>query len=232
MSIPYRFVPWARRGLARAHQTPDAPGAALATRPRINVGLTLQANQDGTKATAVSGNIDLSLYGPADIVGIDPRLVVRTDPKPNVTNFEPNYLAIIDFDPPDFPWLLTPARADENSRLRPWLVLVVLDRALVRAPVVRPGRPLPSVSLTAEQVATELPDLTESWLLAHTQSVSTKAAADAAGIAGELARLPEKNVSRLVCPRRLLPRRSYVACVVPATDGGRLPFWLKYHQKA
>jgi hypothetical protein len=34
--------------------------------------------------------------------GIDPRLVVRTDPKPNITNFEPNYLAIIDYLPAAF----------------------------------------------------------------------------------------------------------------------------------
>ena len=63
----------------------------------------------------MSGNVDLTLYGPADIIGIDPRLVVRTDPKPNVTNFEPNYLAIVDFDPPDFPWLLTPAHAERQQ---------------------------------------------------------------------------------------------------------------------
>ena len=45
MSIPYRFVPFARRGLARAHPDPDTAAGALATRPRINVGLTLQAKQ-------------------------------------------------------------------------------------------------------------------------------------------------------------------------------------------
>ena len=33
---------------------------------------------------------------------------------------------------------------------------------------------------------------------------------------------PERNISRLLCPRRLKPRTDYVACVVPATDGGRL----------
>jgi hypothetical protein len=34
------------------------------------VGLTLQAKRDGNAATAVSGNIDLTLYGPPAI-GID-----------------------------------------------------------------------------------------------------------------------------------------------------------------
>ena len=77
MSIPYRFMPWARRGLARAHRNVDPGNAPLALHPKVNVGLTLQARQDGAVATAVSGNLDLTLYGPGDILGIDQRLVVR-----------------------------------------------------------------------------------------------------------------------------------------------------------
>ena len=69
----------------------------------------------------------MNLHGPGDVTAIDTRLVLRTDPKANARNFEPNYLAIVDFDPPDFPWLLTPASANGDDRLRPWLVLVVLD---------------------------------------------------------------------------------------------------------
>ena len=34
MSIPYRFVPWARRGLARAHRNPDTAGGAARRRVR------------------------------------------------------------------------------------------------------------------------------------------------------------------------------------------------------
>ncbi len=225
MTIPYRFVPWARRGLARAHANPDAADGALATRPRIKAGLTLQAKQDGGVATAVSGNIDLTLYGPADIIGIDQRLIVRTDPRPGATNFEPNYLAIVDFDPPDFPWLLTPAHANATGHLRPWLVLVVVERAQVAPPALRAGRPLPSISLTAAQVKTELPDLAESWLWAHAQAISTVDAASptaAQTLSTEMRQSPERNISRLVCPRRLTPRTDYVACVVPATEGGRL----------
>ena len=230
MSIPYRFMPWSRRGLARAHANVDTADGLLATRPRITVGLTLQARQDGNVATAVSGNIDLTLYGPADVIGIDQRLVVRTDPRPNTTNFEPNYLAIVDFDPPDFPWLLTPAHANATGHLRPWLVLVVVERARVAPPALRAGRPLPSISLTAAQVTTELPDLSESWLWAHSQALSTVVATSdpksqelaAEGLSAEMQHSPERNISRLVCPRRLTERTDYVACVVPATDGGRL----------
>ncbi|MDN5780959.1 MAG: hypothetical protein L0H23_02880 [Luteimonas sp.] len=226
MTIPYRFLPWSRRGLARAHANVDTANGALATHPRINVGLTLQAKQDGGTPTAVSGNIDLTLYGPADIIGIDQRLIVRTDPRPNATNFEPNYLAIVDFDPPDFPWLLTPARANDSGHLRPWLVLVVVERARVAPPALRAGRPLPSISLTAAQVISELPDLSESWLWAHAQAVSTVPTADQAAAAQQLSAqmraAPANNISRLVCPRRLTPNTDYVACVVPATEGGRL----------
>ncbi len=225
MSIPYRFMPWTRRGLARAHANPDATGAVLQTRPRIKVGLTLQAKRDGTAVTAVSGNVDLTLYGPADVIGIDQRLIVRTEPRANVTDFEPNYLAAVDFDPPDFPWMLTPARANATGHLRPWLVLVVVERAKVGPPALRSGRPLPSISLTAAQVETELPDLAESSLWAHTQalsSVDAKNPSAAQMLSSELQRSPERNISRLICPRRLTPRMDYIACVVPSTDGGRL----------
>lgn len=221
MSIPYRFLPWARRGLARSHQNADDGQNALLVRPKVNVGLTLQAKQDGNKANDVSGNINLTLYGPGDVIGIDPRLIVRTDPKPNITNFEPNYLAVIDFDPPDFPWLLTPAKANDKHNLRPWLVLVVLERGVVKAlPRVKAGQPLPSISLTAQQVASELPDLTESWLWAHAQAVSTLN--DTASLARELETKPAFNISRLVCPRRLQARKDYIACIVPAFEAGRL----------
>ncbi|HSW23932.1 MAG TPA: hypothetical protein VLJ62_14290, partial [Burkholderiaceae bacterium] len=141
MSIPYRFMPVARRGLARAHPNADSAAGALAAQPRITVGLVLQAKRDGNAVSAVSGNVPMRLYGPADIIGIDQRLVVRTDPKANATDYEPNYLAAIDFDPPDFPWLLTPAKPDAAGRLRPWLVLVVLERTRRTLPALQPGRP-------------------------------------------------------------------------------------------
>ena len=70
MTIPYRFMPWSRRGLARAHANADVVGNPLAARPRVNVGLTLQAQRDGSGTTAVSGNINLALYGPGGLVAI------------------------------------------------------------------------------------------------------------------------------------------------------------------
>lgn len=216
MAIDYRFVPWARRGLARAVLTPDAPG--IDARPRISLGLTIAADQDGNATAPVTGQVGLRLFGPADVVGIDTRLVLRTDPRANASSFEPNYLALVDFDPPDFPWMFTPAQANAQ-RLRPWLVLVVLDAAKVALPRMTAGAPLPSVTVPQAVANDELPDLDESWMWAHAQAMSTAASKDQ--IEAELLQQPAKNVSRLISPRRLQPSRHYFACLVPAFEVGR-----------
>ena len=51
------------------------------------------------------------LIGPGDLLGIDPRAVVRVDPRPNTNDFEPNYVAAIEFFDEDFPWRYSPRGA-------------------------------------------------------------------------------------------------------------------------
>ncbi|WP_394788311.1 hypothetical protein [Rhodoferax sp.] len=217
-AVSYQFMPWVRRGLTVALTQTDSLGAGplLPARASAQVGLTLDAANAGTAITPLA----MQLHGPGDVVAIDTRLVLRTDPKPNMRNFEPNYLAIVDFDPPDFPWMLTPALANGADRLRPWLVLVVLERGKVGTPKMPPQGPLPTIRVPAIDVAAELPNLAESWAWAHAQVVSK--AADKAGVQTDLQGDPASNVSRLVCPRRLQPNQDYVACVVPAFEPGRL----------
>ena len=53
----------------------------------------------------------VELLGPGDIAGVDPRVIIRTEPRALTVNFEPNYLCGIEFDSPDFPWLFTTHRA-------------------------------------------------------------------------------------------------------------------------
>jgi hypothetical protein len=216
MPIAYQFLPWVRRGLAVALDAEDnlGVGAPLAARGSAQIGVTLAAPHDGTAIAPVP----LRLHGPGDVIGIDQRLVVRTDPKPHARSFEPNYLAIIDFDPPDFPWMLTPAKAQDDRRLRPWLVLVVLDVAKTGLPKMTAGGLLPSIRIKGADVASELPDLSESWSWAHAQLVND----NAAQIQSDLRGKPNSNISRLVCPRRLKELTDYVACVVPAFAPGRL----------
>jgi hypothetical protein len=193
MPIAYQFLPWTRRGLAVALDGEDnlGVGAPLAARGSAQIGVTLAAPHDG----AAIAPLPLRLHGPGDVIGIDQRLVVRTDPKPNARNFEPNYLAIVDFDPPDFPWMLTPAKAQGDRRLRPWLVLVVLEVAKTGLPRFSTGALLPSIRIKAADVASELPDLADSWSWAHSQLVND----DAAQIQSDLQSKPNSNISRLVC---------------------------------
>src|SRR5207344_1359129 len=128
------------------------------------VGATLTLN-----TRAVSG-VQVKLRGPADPTGIDINQVVRTDPRPGTSDFEPNCFPSIEFDRPDFPWLFTPARANTNTQLRPWLCLVVVrkqDGVQITSTV---DAPLPILTIAAPaKPFVELPDLKDCWAWAHSQ---------------------------------------------------------------
>ena len=89
----------------------------------------------------------------------------------------------IEFDPPDFPWLFTPARAPADDRLRPWCVLVVVDLDVVDPPRTQPGSRCRCSRCRAQPSASELPDLAESWAWAHAQVVAPAGTGDAAAAA-------------------------------------------------
>lgn len=214
-AVSYQFLPWVRRGLTVALSSADTFGS-MPSRAVATVGVKLAAPLDAAALAPIS----MQLYGPGDVIGIDTGLIVRTDPKPNSHNFEPNYLALIDFDPPDFPWLLTPAKNNDADQLRPWLVLVVFEVGRCGLPRMQPQALMPSIRVKAADVKAELPDLADSWSWAHAQVVTK--ATDPAGLQSDLQSRPASNVSRLVCPRRLRETTHYVACLVPAFEPGRL----------
>ena len=128
-----RFLPWARQGLANRIDAPD-PAPRRRCRRELEVELALGVHGiDGADTTIAIAARDVQLYGPGDVIGIDPRAIVRTEPRDWITNFEPNYLAAIEFYDEDLPWRYTPAAPDAaGARLRPWIALVVLDRGRVR----------------------------------------------------------------------------------------------------
>jgi hypothetical protein len=128
----------------------------------VSVTVTLRVND--------TENIDrrVRLYGPGDVIGIDPQQVVRTVPRHLATDFEPNYFPAVEFDRPDFPWLFTPGKADAAGQLRPWICLVVVRKQEGVTLRVDPGLPLPVLDITPPaQPEHELPDLSESWAWAH-----------------------------------------------------------------
>ena len=140
-------------------------------------------------------------------------------PAPGSTNVEPNYLAAVDFDQPELPWLFTPAGVPGSGRLQPWLVLVVVrDRPGVSV-TVPSGAILPHLAIESG-AAGELPDLADSWAWAHVQLLDEDAGSSVEAVGAALVDHPDRNVSRLVCPRRLEPDAAWIACVVPAFDAG------------
>jgi hypothetical protein len=208
----YHYLPWVHEGAANAFTNPDTLAPVLAKADGDRKLSTLPVRLLVNDREPV--DVPVRVYGPGDVVGIDSRAVLRTDPLARTADFEPNYLACIEFDKPDFPWLFTPAAAGVNGRLRPWLVLVVLrqtDELTLRSGA---GLPLPQV----DAPASELPNLIESWAWAHAQVVQMDATQPVDRL---LTAQPDQNLSRLVSPRRLEAETSYLACVVPAFDAGR-----------
>jgi hypothetical protein len=205
----YHFLSFVRTGFAASITRPDTFGGgqpALATAP---VGLTVSGVAEPVTHAAV-------VRGPGDVIGLAASQVVRTDPVDGAVGVEPNYFAQVEFDRPDLPWLFAPA-AHVGERLRPWIVLVVVDLDGPHPCSLRSGSPLPRLEVPAEG-ADQLPDLASSYLWAHAQVVTPGGQTVTAALDGD----PRLAISRLMCPRHLEPFRSYLAAVVPAFEVGRL----------
>ena len=205
----YHFLSFVRRGFAASITQPDTFGVgqqpALATAP---VGVIVDGGAPQTH--------DAVVRGPGDVIGIVASQLVRTDPIDGAVGVEPNYFAQVEFDRPELPWLFTPAAA-VDQRLRPWIVLVVVDLEGPHPCTLSNASPLPQLHVPAE-AAGQLPDLGSSFLWAHAQVLAPDGQ-DLKGIVenGD----PRLTVSRLMCPRHLDPYTWCLGAVVPAFDVGR-----------
>jgi hypothetical protein len=229
----YTFLPFLRQGLANSIKESDDPGR---TGPRGTTDVVLRITAEKVAETVPDpdGNITKSvrLYGPGDVVGIDPRAIVKNEPRHWVTNFEANYLPYVEFYDEDFPWRYTPARQDAGKhRLRPWLTLVVLKESEFKDGGAIKDKPLPFV--TVADAATSFPRADQLWAWAHVhvnrslfesgdQTTSTDLAAVLANLGEVLRENPDLAYSRILCPRRLEPDTPYHALVVPTFESGRL----------
>jgi len=206
----YIFLPWVRAGAA-ATLTDDVKDQ-LATDQLATVSLEVKFEVNARPLAKTA-----RLYGPGNVTGIDRQQVVRVEPRHGSTDFEPNYFPAVEFDRPDFPWLLTPAKAGEQNRLRPWLCLIVVRKQ--KGVELRPAtnQPLPVLEIIEPaKPGSELPDLAESYLWAHVQVTG----ATKSDLTSTLNSKPAHTVSRLLCPRRLDPLTDYIACVVPTFEVG------------
>src|SRR5687768_2888902 len=159
----YSFLPWLRQGLANQIQSPDFD-ANVKLRASVNVQLELKGDGVAGNVPPVPINKPVGLFGPGDIVGIDHRAVVRVSPRNWIANFEPNYLAHIEFYDEDFPHRYTPAAPNALGRLRPWITLIVLtETEFTKRPKLH-DRPLPYIDVTS---LAAFPRADELWAWAH-----------------------------------------------------------------
>jgi hypothetical protein len=230
----YSFLPWLRTGLAT-----KITGAQATGRATIPVKLELTADAldpDNPPPPHPPVERPVQLYGPGDLIGVEARAISRMEPPPLARNFEPNYLAHIEFYEEDYAWRYSPAGPDTTTRrLTPWLALIVLTGRESATPEYVDGKdaggPLPYIVVTnpdALQPAAEL----GAWAHVHVNgSLAERLDVDdttpggmgtvLSNLARVLREAPDSACSRVVCPRHLKPTTTYHAFLVPAFETGR-----------
>jgi hypothetical protein len=172
-------------------------------------GFLADANASTTVQVTVAGKDPIvrqvPMMTPGDVTGIPARQVIRCAPANGVVDAEPNYLATIDFDAPDLPWLFS--RKPAGGPVQPWIALAVIDVSDLQADPLSASPIGTQLTIAAAQ----LPNPSESWMWAHGQLLDTDT------VPGD----PARSLSRLVSSRKLEPNRRYLACVVPVFAAGK-----------
>jgi len=221
----YSFLSWLRQGITNQLTAADLD-ASVKLRASMNVELGLVGNKVGGGQDTVQIDQSVQLFGPGDIVGIDPRTIIKAEPRNWITNFESNYLPYLDFYDEDFPWRYTPA-APSGGRLRPWITLIVLKEDEFKEGQNMANRPLPYIEVPDAGV---FPPGDQLWAWAHIHVNESLAADIVAGntdaaiqsLASTLASNPDLAYSRLMSPRKLEPSTAYHAFLIPTFESGRL----------
>ena len=215
----YQFLSWARRGVSKNISQTDTLGASSGSaKERANIKMEISVN--GTNDPIGK---DFLLAGPGDIIGIEKKMIVRTEPLHGISDFEPNLLPYIEFYDEDFAWRYTPASpaGAGEKHLRPWLALIVLKETEFAE--TERVKPLPSILLES---ADPLPPPDELHLWAHMHSNLPQTESDFTdfldGLQKDAALDPDGIFCRLMCPRKLQPKQMYHAFLVPSYETGRL----------
>src|SRR5690242_20570302 len=206
----YTFLSWARMGIGTQIDNYEDNISG----PRATVPITLNLVADSSNIPVIKeGN----LYGPGDITGIMKDLVISTEPKPNESNFQPNYFPHIEFSQADFPWRFTPAKNKNSaspSKLTPWLCLIVLKQDEFN-PAATSSGPLPTIKII--NTSNSLPNLDQYWAWTHCQITD-----DITNLGQILTDQSHRATSRILSPRRLEANKKYFAFLVPSFKVGVL----------
>ena len=213
----YQFHAWSRKGIAaNIIQSDDLGTGTAAIKERAEIPISVALNSD-----AITKNF--SLIGPGDIIGINANMIVRIEPLNWITDYEPNYLPLIEFYDEDFAWRYTPA-SPAGSKLRPWIFLLVLKENEFER--TKRKLPLATINITGKDV---FPPATETWLWAHVHSNADIPDSELSDYEKFLLSLnktlnddPDQLFCRLMSPRKLEANTRYYAFLIPAFETGRL----------
>ena len=197
------FRSWLRRGLATQQKLNlNDPRASV----KIDVSIS---------GVAPAPSVNLALYGPGDVKGLNVNAVIRTWPKAGARNAEANYFPLIEFDQADLPWRYSPQDNSTNN-VSPWLCVIALatGTGVVFSP--SPGQPLAVLNVSASL----LPDLSESSLWAHAQ-LHGPDVTDNNALAQALDNQSPYFSSRILSLNILSPETEYTAYLVPTFEAGR-----------
>jgi hypothetical protein len=218
----YSFLPWAKQGLG-VYIRP----AGTEVRGSVDVSLRVSGERIGGGTATETVPRAVQLYGPGDIIGVDLKAIVRTEPRHWITNFESNYLPLVEFYDEDFPWRYTPAPpTTDGHRLLPWLALVVLDETEFTEATNMLGRPLPFIEVPTAATAFPPADQLWAWAHVHVNGGLGVNPDDTAALAARLDATVRTNrdlaYSRLLSPRILAANTAYHAFLIPSFETGRL----------
>ncbi|HKP44570.1 hypothetical protein [Mycobacterium sp.] len=175
----------------------------------IHRGFFADASAQTSVMVTVSGQPPLTrqvaMMTPGDVIGIPNRQIIRCTPPNGLSDAEPNYLAAVEFDSPDLPWMFS--RKSASGPTLPWITLAVIDETALTVDPLSPS-PL-GTKLTIDSA--QLPNPAESWMWAHSQLLGSDTVPDD----------PSRSLSRLISSRRLQADHRYLACVVPVFAAGR-----------
>lgn len=195
------FASFAVGGLAAAARQPT--GGQVRASSTVTLPLTDSAGGSRSVQQVVT------LFGPGDVRGIDPAQIVRRYPAPGATTAEEVVLAHVEFDRPELPWQFSAAEA--SGKLRPWVTLIVVEKAQVQWEAAGARLPVLRVPLS------ELPNLDEAHLWSHAQVPRNEAVPLQVRLSPAWAPV---NLSRLLSPRILRQDTDYLAAIVPTTEVG------------
>jgi len=204
-SAQLTFRSWLRRGLATQQKLLNQNDPRATVKIEVAIG-----------GIATPPSVNLALYGPGDVKGLNVNAVIRTWPKAGARNVEANYFPLIEFDQADLPWRYSPQENNTNN-VQPWLCVIALETGTGK--VFQPGQ---GQSLAVLNVnASVLPDLGESPLWAHSQ-LHGPDIADNNALAQALDNQPHYFSSRILSLSILKPETEYTAYLVPTFEAGRM----------